>query len=185
MPKKLLKTAADRPPVYRAPSPVPVPEELEPYLDELQLRRIVQQYGAQRVLEFVTEQQRRQMVERRSQAMMDAWKEHLRPLAPVQVPRAVSGRTWHRHNQTREQSLDNVIAHQARLRELENGLAVLLECAIPTELKHQLIEIVDRTKAGETAAQIAAALDVSERTVGDRLADLRKAAVSEEELSAA
>lgn len=127
------------------------------------------------------------MIERRSQEIRDAWKEKLRPLGPIRAPRPASGRTWHRHARSREQSLDNVIAQQARLRELEKGLSVLLDCAIHTDLKHQLIEIVDRVKAGETAAQIAAALDVSERTVAERLAELRKAAISQEEeaLSAA
>jgi len=180
MPRKRTKTAADRP-AYRAPAPTPLPQELEPYLDALHLRRIVQQYGVQRVLELIAEQQRREMVERRAQETMDGWKSNMRPLAPIRVPRAVASQTWHRCNQTREQSLDNVIAHQTRIRELELGLSVILEQAVPTEFKHQLIEIVDRVRAGETAAQIAAALDVSERTVAERLADLRRAAVTEEE----
>lgn len=186
MPRKRQKTDADRP-VYRPSAPTTVPKELEPFFDRLELRRIVERYGmhnVQFVLARIAEQQRREMIERRSQEIRDAWKEKLRPLGPIRAPRPVAGRRWHRHTRTREESLDNVIAHQARLRELEKGLNVMLERAIHLDSKHQFVEIVDRTKAGETAAQIAGALGISERTVETRLAELRKAAVTEEELSA-
>jgi hypothetical protein len=188
MPRKRPKTAADLP-TYR-PTPLrALPEELEPFVDGVALRQIVERCGVenvQLVLSLLAEQQRREMIERRSQDTRDAWKEKLRPIAPIRIPRlpalhssrdARSSPGYRRH---REENLDKVIREQQRARELENGLAGVLSGGIDDWKKQQYAEIVDRTKAGETAAQIAAALDVSERTVEGRLAELRKAAIAQD-----
>ena len=185
MPRKRPKTAADRP-TYRPTAPLSVPQKLEPFLDGLELRRIVQQYGLQNVelaLALIAERQRREMIERRLQEIRDAWKQNVRPRGPIRIPRAVGGRQWRRHNQTLEQHLDNVIFHEARIRELEDGLAIVLDqigggSFARLRKRAQLMDIVSRVKDGETAAQIAKALHVSERTVENRLAELREAASS-------
>lgn len=182
MPRKRPKTALDRP-MYRPSAPRAVPEPLEPFMDGMELRRIVERYGLdnlQLALALIAEQQRREMVARRCRDTQDAWKENARPIAPVSIPSAVAGRQWHRRTQTLEQHLDNVIYQRARVRELEDGLALMLDELGDGSLaclrkKAQLREIVSRIRDGDTAAQIASALHISETTVENRLAELRKA----------
>ncbi len=191
MPRKRPKTAADRP-VYRpAPAPI-VPGVLEPYLDGLELRRIVERYGVanlQLALSLIAEQHRREMVERRSQEIRDAWKENARPLGPVRIP-ALSGlrssrdaRNSPRYRGHREEHLDKLIRIQQRERELEAGLAVIMESNADSWKKKELADIVHRATSGQTSAEIAAALGTSVRTIENRLSELRQAGVSKEELA--
>jgi len=193
MPRKRPKTAADRP-VYRPAAPVPVPDALEPFLDGLALRQIVERYGLQNMqlaLNLIAEQHRRELVERRSQEIMDSWKTNLRPLAPIHIPHVSGVRSARESRSTagyrghREEGLDALIRKQARARELEDGLAVITERGVHPEKRAQLEQIIDRANAGETASEIAAALRVSVRTVEGRLAELREAAVVREELASA
>lgn len=193
MPRKRPKTAADRP-VYRPSAPMDVPQALEPFLDGLALRQIVERYGLhnlQLALDRIAEEHRRELVERRSQEIRDAWKTNTRPLAPIRIPhvsvmrtaresRSASGYRGHR-----EEGLDSLIRKQARARELEDGLAVISDRGVHPEKRAQLVQIVDRANAGESASEIAAALNVSVRTVEGRLAELREAAVVHEELESA
>jgi hypothetical protein len=85
MPRKRQKTDADLP-TYRRPSspPLPVPEDIEPFLAGVGLRRIAEQFGVanvQLVLEAIAKQERRELIERRSRETLDAWKAGARPMA--------------------------------------------------------------------------------------------------------
>jgi hypothetical protein len=175
MPRTRPKTALDRPHYRPSPPPPQVPEGLEQYVDGLVFRQIVERYGVQnvqRALELIAEHQRREMIERRSQEIRDNWKENVRPLAAIRIPRLPAIPTaLHR-----EERLDSEIKQQARARQLEDGLAVLVERGGLDEWeRRQLTAIVAATNAGETAEQIAAALGVSARTIWYRLESVRNA----------
>ena len=178
MPRRRPKTAADRP-TCSVPSPRLAPEAIEPFLAVLEFHRLVKTYGAADVqagLNVIAEHERHLMIERRSSQMLDAWKSETRPVSPVRIPRAVGGRQWRRHHQTREQRLDKMIFEQARLRELDAGLSVIQGSHIDEWKKREFAQIVNLIDSGQTAKQIAEALGVSERTVEGRLKDLRDAA---------
>lgn len=187
MPRKRQKTDADRP-TYRPPASIAVPKELEPFFDRMELRRIVARYGmhnVQFVLALIAEEQRREMIERRSQEIRDAWKEKMRPMAPtrlphVGVPSTRESRSKPGYRSHREEGLDKLIRKQERARELEDGLAVILESRNDLR-KAQFTEIVHRATEGQTAADIAVALGISVRTVESRLAEVRQSAVAKEE----
>ena len=174
--------------MYRPTAPMIAPERLEPFLDQLHLRRIVSRYGltdVQLALALIAEEQRREMVERRSQQIRDAWKEKMRPMAPMRLPqvavpsaRESRGKAGYRNH--REEGLDKLIRKQERARELQDGLAVILESKNDLR-KPQFMEVVLRAMEGQTAAEIAAALGISVRTVESRLAEVRQAAVEKEE----
>jgi hypothetical protein len=67
------------------------------------------------------------------------------------------------------------IRKQARDRELEAGLAVILERKEQTPgYRSQVVEIVDRIEAGESVAQVAEELHVHPSTGKRRLADVHK-----------
>ncbi len=184
MPRRKPKTAADRPPT-KVPTPMALPPELEPFVAGMELERIVQRFGVediQLVLNILAEQTRRELIARRSSEVRDAWKTNVRPLGPVQIPHLSALRTsrdsrrspgYRRH---REEHLDGVIRKQARVRELEKGLAVMQEQCIDVCRKEHLRQIVERASAGATAMEIAAALGIGERSVEARLAELREAA---------
>jgi len=187
MPRKRPKTELDRP-AYRPTARMIAPERLEPFLDQLHLRRIVSRYGlsdVQLALALIAEDGRREMIERRSQEVRDAWKEKLRPMAPVrlphaEVPSARESRSKPGYRSHLEEHLDKLIRRQERARELQDGLAVILETNNDIR-KAQFAEIVHRATEGQTAAEIAAAIGISVRTVESRLAEVRQAAVEKEE----
>lgn len=182
MPRKRPKTAADRP-TYRTTARPPLPKELEGFSDGLQLRAIVQRYGlsdVQRVLAILAEEERRELTERRCSETLDAWKSNTRPLAPIRIPRLPSippaAAQRSRHGKSAEEMLDAVIRQQTRKRELEDGLAVMhLE---NDWRRSQIVEIAERTIAGETAKEIAESMGVSDATIERRLKEVREAANS-------
>lgn len=163
-----------------------LPTELEGYQDGLELRRIVQRYGAddvQLLISILAEQNRRELIERRCSETLDHWKQNVRPLGPVRIPRLSTLRSSRESRSVpgyrghSEEHFDRIIRKEARTRELEDGLAVMLERRLDEWERRELSEIVDRVAAGETAKQIAQAQDVSERTVERRLEELRAAGV--------
>jgi DNA-binding NarL/FixJ family response regulator len=87
-----------------------------------------------------------------------------------------------RYRRHREAEIDSQIRKKKRDRELEAGLAVILDRAeqIPG-YGSQVAAIVDRVEAGQSVAQIAQELVVHTSTVERRLRDVRKAAVASAE----
>jgi hypothetical protein len=182
MPRSRRKTEADRP-TYRPPSNSP--SYLTPFLAGRLLRRIVEQCGMNNVRAVLGAMggPPRELIERRCSETLDGWKSGMRPMvaATVEAPaplmpsderRSIPG--YRRH---REAAIDSIISKQARDRELEDGLAVILERKerVPG-YRRQVVEIVDGIEAGQTVAQIALGLGVHPRTVERRLVDIRKAA---------
>jgi hypothetical protein len=94
------------------------------------------------------------------------------PLMPSDERRSIPG--YRRHRQA---AIDSIISKQARDRELEDGLAVILERkeTIPG-YRRQVVQIVDGIEAGQSVTQIAQELGVHASTVERRLVDVRKAA---------
>ncbi len=187
MPRKRPKTAEDLP-TYRKPAlpPLAVPEHLEPFLAGIELRRIVEKYGVdniQLILGVLAEQTRREMIDRRRRETFDAWQVNMRPLAaatiasPPSLKTSEERRATSRYRRHRQEGLDFTIRKQARVRELEIGLAIKLEREQDSWHRRELIGIVNGVKAGMTVAQIARELGCSASTVEHRLAEIRNAAV--------
>jgi hypothetical protein len=187
MPGKKSKTAADRPP-YRPSLTVPValPEQLEPFSAGFQLGRIVTQIGVDNVrlvLDALAEQERRELIERRASETRDLWKQNMKPMAaativvPPTLATSDDRRRTPRYRRHRQESVDAVIQQQERDRELEAGLAVILERKekIPGH-RAQVTEVVDRIEAGQAVALIAEEMGLSPSTVERRLADVREVA---------
>jgi hypothetical protein len=189
MPRKRPKTAADRP-TYRPPSmpTIAVPEQLQPFLAGIAIRHIIDRYGMDNVQvvlgAMIAEQARRELIDRRTSETLDGWKTNMRPMAaattagPGPLPTSDERRRTQRYRRYRQESVDSVIQRQARDRELEAGLAAILEReeTIPG-YRQQVTEIVDRVEAGQSAARIAQELGVSPSTVERRLAEVRKGAL--------
>jgi DNA-binding NarL/FixJ family response regulator len=186
MPRKRLKTAADRS-IYRPPStpPLAVPDQLQPFLAGMEIQRIVTKYGVanvQLVLGVIAELARREMVEQRSRETLDLWKSNVRPLASVTMPELASlttsekRRSAPRYRRHREAAVDTTIRQQTRVREIEAGLAIILEKEPDGWYRRELVDIANSVKAGETVAEIADGLSISVSTIERRLAELREAA---------
>jgi len=190
VPRKRPKTAEDMP-TYRGPilRPLPLADRLEGFVDGIQLRRIVEKYGAQGVelvLAIIAEQTRRELIDRRRRENQDAWKTNVRPLGPAAAPRLPSlqtvekRRSTRRYRRHREESIDYTIREQARVRQLETGLAAILENEPEGWHRSELVGIVNGVRAGMTTGQIAHELGCSVSTVERRLDEIRSAAVAAE-----
>jgi hypothetical protein len=157
----------------------------------MQLHRIVEQCGMENVQAvlgaMIAERERCGLIERRASDTRDAWKVNMRPMvaATTTEPAPLAGsderRRARRYRRHRGAAIDSFIRKQARDRELEDGLAVILEREerIPG-YRSQAAAIVDRVEAGQSVAQIAYELGVSSSTVEGRLRDVRKAAAADE-----
>jgi hypothetical protein len=189
MPRKRPKTADDMP-TYRKPilPSLPLADRLEGFVEGIQLRRIVEKYGAQGVelvLDLIAEQTRRELIDKRRRESQDAWKANVRPLGAA-APRLPSlqtveqRRSTRRYRRHREESIDYTIREQARVRQLEAGLAIILEDDPDGWHRRELVDIVNGVRAGMTVAQIALDLGCSVSTVELRLTKLRNAAVTGE-----
>lgn len=187
MPRKRPKTEADRP-TYRASStpPLAVPDQLQPFLAGMEIQRAVQKYGVanvQLVLGVIAALARRELIDERRREILDAWKSKMRLLVSATAPQLPSLQTsdarrrQRRYRRHREAEMDSTIRQQTRARELEDGLAILLESGADAWYRRQLDEIVERAKAGETATQIGRELRVSTRTIERRLSEIRNAAL--------
>lgn len=190
MPPKRPKTADDLP-TYRKPvlPPLALADDLEGFLEGLQLRRIVEKYGVDNlrlVLSVIAEQARRELIDRRRRETQDAWKAGMRPLAYATPPKLPTlqpvdqRRRSRRYRRHREEHIDCTIREQARLRQLETGLAIILEKELVGWHRNELVVIVNGVKAGMTTAQIAQDLGCSVSTVELRLTKLRNATVTGE-----
>lgn len=190
MPRKRPKTAEDLP-TYRKPAlpSLAVPEHLEPFLAGIELRRIVEKYGVgnvQLILGVLAEQARSEMIDRRRRETLDAWQVNMRPLAPATIASLPSLKTskerraTRRYRRHRQEGLDFTIRQQARVRQLETGLAIILEKEPEGWHRSELVGIVNGVRTGMTAGQIAERLGCSTSTVERRLAEIRQAAISAE-----
>lgn len=191
MPRARRKTEADRP-TYRPPSNSPT--YLTPFLAGRLLRRIVEQCGMNNVRAVLGAMGgARELIERRCSETLDGWKSGMRPMVaattaePAPLATSDERRKSPGYRRHREAAIDSIISKQARDRELEDGLAVILERKerLPG-YRRQVVEIVDGIEAGQSVAQIAQGLGVHPRTVERRLVDVRKAAavsVEAEQLS--
>jgi len=186
MPRQKLKSEADRP-THRPPSTPPsaAPGQLEPYLAGMEIQRIVQKYGVanvQLVLGVMAELARREMIEQRCRETLDLMKAKVRPMASATIPEltplpsSAKRRTAPRYRRHREARIDTTIRQQQRVRELEAGLAVILESEPDGWYRRELVDIVNGVSAGRTVAEIASGLGISISTVENRLVDLREAA---------
>jgi hypothetical protein len=193
MPLKRPKTAADRP-TYRPSStpPLAVPDQLQPFLAGMEIQRIVYKYGVanvQLVLGVIAELARREMVEQRSRETLDLWKSNVRPLASATTPELASlpssdeRRRTPRYRRHREATVDTTIRQQTRVREIEAGLAVILEHEPDGWERRELVDIANGVKAGKTVAEIADELGVSVSTIERRLTDLREAVCGQKSAS--
>jgi hypothetical protein len=188
MPSKR-KTDADKATHQSSQATPTLPEQLQPFVDGIELRRIVDRYGAanvQLVLGVIAEQAREELIERRSREMQDNWKANMRPLGPASLPRPDSllpsdtRRQMPGYRRCREAGVDSIIRQQLRIGHLEAGLAVIVEKQPDTWHRRQLVEIVDAIKAGKSAAQIAKEMGVGRATIDRRLAEIRNARVNAE-----
>ena len=128
----------------------PIPDET--FLDGMELGRIVKKYGIENV-----------------RRVLDAVAAPSTAIRPIRIPAKLRSKL--------EEHLDEVALEQARVRNLEDGLAAILGSGMDAWRKRQMKDIVNQTLAGRTAAQIAEDLEVSDATVERRLAELREAAV--------
>src|SRR5262249_32726663 len=85
-----------------------------------------------------------------------------------------------RYRRHRQEVLDSKIRQQARVRQLEAGLAIILERESDSWHRRELVAIADGAIAGLTATQIAQTLGISTSTVERRLAEIRNAPVAAE-----
>jgi transposase len=76
--------------------------------------------------------------------------------------------------------VDSVIREQVRVRELEDGLAVILEREPDSWERRRLVEFVDGVRAGKAVAQIALEAKVSAATVERGLREVRNARIAAE-----
>jgi DNA-directed RNA polymerase specialized sigma24 family protein len=174
MPRKKRKTDLDRP-VYRPPSP------LAAFTAGVALGRIVDQCGMADVRAVL------ELIERRCSQTRDAWKTNAKPMTAataelVELPTATERRRAPGYRRHREDAMDSAIRRQERDRELEAGLAVIVEREerIPG-YRAQVAEIVDRVEAEQSVAQIAEEMGIHPSTVERRLRDVRNAAVASAE----
>jgi hypothetical protein len=186
MPRRRPKTAADQA-IYRAPAlrPLDVPNDLEPFFAAVELRGRVEKLqaadsnGLQGIL---AEHARGKLIERRSAETLDAWKTSVRPLLAAkrnylpELATSEANRTTAGYRRHREEGMDALIRRQIHTRELEAGLTAILERDADGWHRRELVEIVDKSNAGSTAAEIAAQLGIGTRTVERRLAEIRNAA---------
>jgi DNA-directed RNA polymerase specialized sigma24 family protein len=191
MPRKGPKTSDDLP-TYGKPilPPLALADDLEGFLEGLALRRIIHKYGVdnlQFVLSVIAEQARQELIDRRRRETQDAWKSNTKPvLAYATAPslpalRPLDERRGSRHyRRHREEHVDSTILEQARVRQLETGLAFILESEPEGWPRNELVAIVDGVRAGLSVSEIAQDLGCSVSTVELRLAKLRNAAVSGE-----
>jgi hypothetical protein len=189
MPRTRKKTEADRP-TYR-PSPQPVNEQ-EQFLAALagaNLRHIVDRYGranVDAVLDAIAADARRQLNDRQRLEIQDLWHAQARPLIPVSVPRldsppsSAAQRRAERYRRHREEDVDSVIREQVRVRQLEDGLSIILEREPDSWERRRLVEFVDGVRAGKAVAQIALEAKVSATTVERGLREVRNARIAAE-----
>jgi hypothetical protein len=189
MPRTRKKTEADRPTYRPTRPPLSVPEDLEPFLEGVELRRIVEKYGAvniQLVVEMIAEQARRELIDRRSRENLDAWKANMRPLAAAttagleSLDTSDARRRAVRYRRHREEEVDVRIREQVRVRQLEDGLSIILEREPDSWERRRLVEFVDGVRAGKPVAQIALEAKVSAATVESGLREVRNARVAAE-----
>jgi hypothetical protein len=158
------------------------------------VKEYVKEYGVDNVGALldamIAQEGRRELIERRASDTRDAWKVNMRPMTAATTaelaPLATSDerRRAPRYRRHREEEIDAQIRKQARDRELEDGLAVILERQerMPG-YRNQVAEIVDRVEAGQSVAQIAQEMVIHTSTVERRLRDIREAATVSDEVA--
>src|ERR1700722_14345587 len=189
MPRTRKKTDADRP-MYRPPSePVNEQEQFLAALAGANLRHIVYRYGranVDAVLDAIAADARRQLNDRQRLEIQDLWHVQARPLIPVSVPRVDSlasseeRRRGQRYRRHREQDVDSVIREQVRVRQLEDGLSIILEREPDSWERRRLVEFVDGVRDGKSVSQIALEAKVSAATVERGLREVRNARIAAE-----
>jgi hypothetical protein len=180
------KTDADKATYHGSSTTPAVPEQLQSFVDGIELRRIVDRYGAENVQLALGVIARQELIDRRNRETLDNWKANMRPLGPASLPRPDSLPSSDALRQTpgyrrcREAGVDSIIRQQLRIGHLEAGLAVIVETQPDSWHRRQLVEIVDGIKAGKSATQIAVDMGVGRATIDRRLAEVRNARVNAE-----
>jgi hypothetical protein len=189
MPRTRKKTDADRPTYRPTSQPVNEQEQFLAALAGANLRHIVDRYGranVDAVLDAIAVDARRQLNDRQRLEIQDLWHAQARPLIPVSVPRVDSlassdeRRRAQRYRRHREEDVDASIREQVRVRQLEHGLAVILEREPDSWERRRLVEFVDGVRAGRPVAHIALEANVSTATVERGLREVRNARVAAE-----